>query len=59
MFDLDLMLGGQCRRQHHQDLIRETQQHKLAREAQNGLRKSKVPMSLRVIWAAIVNLITR
>ena len=59
MFDLDHMLSGRGSYQHHQDLIREIQDEKLAREAQKGLRKSKLPMSLRIIWAAIINLMTR
>jgi hypothetical protein len=59
MFDLDHMLDGKGSRKHHQDLIRETQDYKLACEAQKAQRKPKVPMSLRIIWAAIINLITR
>jgi hypothetical protein len=59
MYDLDHMLGGKGSRQHHQDLIRETQRYKLACDARNAQRNDKAVASLRLILTAIINLIVR
>lgn len=57
MYDLDLLLGAKCRRQHQQDLIREAQRYKLACDARNHQKKHKALTSLYIILAAILKLI--
>jgi hypothetical protein len=52
-------LPGMAYEQHYQDLIRETQNYKLACEAMKSQKNAKVPMALRIIWASIINLIPR
>ena len=57
MYDLDHMLDGKGSRQHHQDVIREAQQDKLARDA--GKTRANPAARVRVVLAAIINLIVR
>ena len=59
MYDLDLLLGAKCRRQHQQDLIGEAQRYKLACDARNHQKKHEALTSLHIIRAAIINRIAR
>jgi len=59
MYDLDHMLNGKGSRQHHQEMIRQAQHEKFARDVKNVEVKHKVVAPLRLILAAIHNLITR
>ena len=59
MYDLDHMLNGNGSRQHHQQMIREAQQEKFARAVKTDESNRKITAPLRLILAAIINLITR
>ena len=59
MYDLDHMLNGNGIRQHHQDIIRQAQQAKLAREVKTKQTSNKVISPLRAILTALINLVAR
>jgi hypothetical protein len=59
MNDLDHMLNGSGSRQHHQDMIRQAQQAKFAREAKTTPANNKTLSPLRAILVAIINLVAR
>ena len=59
MSDLDHMLNGKGSRDHHQDIIRQAQYAKLAREAKTKPTSRKAISPLRAILAALINLVTR
>jgi len=58
MYELDHMLKGSGSRQHLQDMIRQAQQAKVAREVKPS-QDNKAISPLRAILVTIVNLITR
>jgi len=58
MNDLDHMLNGSGSRQHHQDMIRQAQLAKFAREVKPA-QTNKVISPLRAIFVTILNLITK
>ena len=58
MNDLDHMLNGSGSRQHHQDIIRQAQLAKFAREVKPAVT-NKAVSPLRVILVALINLISR
>jgi hypothetical protein len=59
MYDLDHMLNGSGSRQHHQDMIRQAQKAKFAREIKPAQSSNKATSSLRIILVAIINLVMR
>jgi hypothetical protein len=58
MNDLDHMLNGSGSRQHHQEIIRQAQLAKFAREIKPA-QPNKVISPLRAILVAIINLVMR
>ena len=58
MYELDHMLNGSGSRQHHQDIIRQAQLAKFAREAKPE-QTNKTVSPLRAILVTIINLISR
>ena len=56
MFDLDHMLNGRDVRQHQQDMIREAQRAKFAREVKAKQTNNKAISPLRAILVAVINL---
>ena len=58
MYELDHMLKGSGSRQHHQDMIRQAQLAKFAREVKPA-QTHKVISPLRAILVAIINLVMR
>ena len=58
MNDLDHMLNGSGSRQHHQEMIRQAQQAKFAREVKPK-QSSEAVSPLHAILFALINLVTR
>ena len=58
MNDLDHMLNGSGSRQHHQNMIRQAQLNRFAREVKPS-QNYKVISPLRAILVAIINLAMR
>ena len=58
MNDLDHMLNGSGSRQHHQEIIRQAQLAKFAREVKTS-QTNKAVSPLRAILVAIINLAMR
>ena len=56
MYDLDHMLNGKGSRNHHQDMIRQAQQAKVARDLKNADGNHKAIAPLRFIRTAMINL---
>ena len=59
MYELDHMLNGSGSRQHHQNMIRQAQQAKFAREVKPSSLNNKNISPLRAIFVAIINLVMR
>jgi hypothetical protein len=59
MNDLDHMLNGKGSRNHHQDMIRQAQYAKFAREVKPAAASKKVISPLRAVLVAIITLVTR
>ena len=59
MNDLDHMLKGSGSRRHHQDIIRQVQYDKFAREVQAAQGNGKTGRSVRAVLEAVINLVTR
>jgi hypothetical protein len=59
MNDLDHMLNGSNSRRHHQNIVRQVQYDKFAREVQAAQRSGKSGFSVRAVLVAVINLVTR
>ncbi|MBX3080979.1 MAG: hypothetical protein KF716_05045 [Anaerolineae bacterium] len=59
MNDLDHMLNGKTSRQHHQEMIRQAQQAKLAREAKHIKPNRSAAFTLSAVLTALISLIVR
>jgi hypothetical protein len=57
MNDLDHMLNGNASRQHHQDMIRQAQHAKIARELKSIKGSGKTAIPLPVMLTALIHLI--
>ena len=55
MFDLDHMLNGKGSREHHQNVIRQAQRAKFAREVTTKKTNAKASSPLRAIVVALIN----
>ena len=59
VFDLDHILNGKGSREHHQDVIRQAQRAKFAREVKAKQTNNKVISPLRAVLVALIHLIAR
>ena len=59
MYDLDHMLSGSGSRQHHQEIIRQTQRAKFAREVKPSTASNKAISPLHAILVTLINLIVK
>ena len=59
MYDLDHMLNGKGSREHHQNMIRQAQQAKFAREVKPSQTNNKATTLLRAVLTAVINLVMR
>ena len=59
MYDLDYMLNEKGIRQQHQDMIRQAQRAKFAREVKAKQTNNKVISPLRAVLVALIHLIAR
>ena len=59
MYDLDHMLNGSGSRNHHQEMIRQAQRAKFAREVKPSTASNKVISPLRTVVVAIINLVIK
>ena len=59
MNDLDHMLNGNASHHHHQDMIRQAQQQRIAREAKRAKATRKTGITLPAILTALIGLLVR
>jgi hypothetical protein len=59
MYDLDHMLNGKLSSQHHQELIQQANEERMARKIKPSEEKRKAVSPLRAILVTIAHLIGR